>query len=65
MTNAEKLAQLKNDLDSIYAVMPTNETQLRNRNRAAFLVCAEIEKLENPIAYAENKNHWDGHEIRF
>jgi len=64
MTTAKKLAELKNQLASIYSEMPETFFQMDQRNKSAFLINREIEKLENPTAYAENKNHWESYEIR-
>lgn len=64
-TNIEKLAQLKRQLEAVYSKMPQTQAQIRNRDRAAFLISQEIEALENPASYAQNKGHWEGHQIRF
>ena len=58
------LENLKNQLELIYAEMPQTQFQLEQRNKSAFLICKEIEKLENPKLYKENINHWEKHEIR-
>lgn len=59
------LKALKAQLENLFEVMPTNHFELNQRNKAAFLISREIEKLENPKGYNENKNHWQGHELRF
>lgn len=59
-----KLQNLKNQLESLYAEMPQTHFQMQQRDKSAFLISREIEKLENPKGYRANKNHWDGHEIR-
>ena len=67
MTNQEKISKikdLKNQLDSIYLEMPSSFFQMEQRNKSAFIITKEIEKLENPNSYNENINHWDNHEIR-
>ena len=64
MTTQHRIQQLKNELDAIYSEMPTSFFQMEQRNKSAFIICKEIEKLENPIAYQENSNFWDNHEIR-
>jgi len=64
MKTPKNLAELKNQLDSIYSEMPETFFQMEQRNKSAFLISREIEKLENPKAYAENKNHWENYEIR-
>ena len=58
------LQELKNQLEAIYSEMPTTFFKMQQRDKSAFLISREIEKLENPKIYRENKNHWDGHEIR-
>lgn len=64
MTTQDQLVVLKNQLDAIYSEMPQTHFQMEQRNKSAFLISREIEKLENPAAYKQNENHWDGHEIR-
>jgi hypothetical protein len=64
MTTQHRIQQLKNELDALYSEMPTSFFQMEQRNKSAFIICKEIEKLENPIAYQENSNFWDNHEIR-
>ncbi len=51
-------------MDAIYSEMPTSFFDIEQRNKSAFIICKEIEKLENPIAYQENSNFWDNHELR-
>jgi hypothetical protein len=65
MTTEKKLAELKNQLEMIYSEMPQSFFQLEQRNKSAFLINREIEKIENPRSYNENKNFWEGHELRF
>ena len=67
MTNSQqqKLESLKNQLDELFSVFPETHFQLEQRNKSAFLLSREIEKLENPKSYSENKNHWEKHELRF
>ena len=66
MTHSQKkLESLKKQLDELFSVMPKTHFQLEQRNKSAFLISREIEKLENPKSYAENQNHWENHEIRF
>jgi hypothetical protein len=64
-TTADKLKSLKSQLEAVYSIMPKSHIQMEHRNKSAFLISREIEALENPVSYQENKNHWDGHEIRF
>ena len=65
MNTQDTLLELKNQLDEIYAVMPETFFQQQQRDKSAFLITREIEKLENPESYAQNSNHWDKHELRF
>ena len=65
MNTQNRLLELKNQLDEIYAVMPETFFQQQQRDKSAFLITREIEKLENPVSYAQNSNHWDKHELRF
>ena len=58
------LENLKHQLELIYSEMPQTQFQLEQRNKSAFLICREIEKLENPKSYKENIDHWEKHEIR-
>jgi len=58
------LEKLKAQLEAVYSQMPQTHFQMEQRDKSAFLISKEIERLENPIGYEENKNHWDGHEIR-
>jgi hypothetical protein len=60
-----QLNQLKAQLDALYAEMPQTFFQQQQRDKSAFLISREIEKLENPELYEANKNHWEGHELRF
>lgn len=64
MNTQQKIAYLKKMLDEIYSTMPETFYQQEQRNKSAFLITREIEKLENPESYQLNSNHWDGHEIR-
>jgi len=59
-----KLEELKSRLESLYETMPETHFQLEQRNKSAFLITREIEKLENPKGYKQNKEHWEGHELR-
>jgi hypothetical protein len=59
-----KLEKLKAQLEAVYSKMPRTHFEMQQRDKSAFLICREIEQLENPAGYEENKNHWDGHEIR-
>ena len=60
-----QLQNLKNQLEALYMEMPQTFFQQQQRDKSAFLISREIEKLENPQGYRANKNHWEGHEIRF
>ena len=64
MNTQNRLSELRNQLEEIYAVMPETFFQQQQRDKSAFLISKEIEKLENPESYAQNSNHWDNHEIR-
>lgn len=59
-----KLETLKDQLEAVYSKMPRTHFEMEQRDKSAFLISREIEKLENPTGYEENKNHWDNHEIR-
>ena len=61
---SNQIKHLKNQLDSIYLEMPSSFFQMEQRNKSAFIITKQIEKLENPNSYNENINHWDNHEIR-
>lgn len=61
---ATKLEALKAQLEAIYSEMPQTFFQQQQRDKSAFLISREIEKLENPKAYKENAAHWEKHEIR-
>lgn len=65
MNTQTQLAELKNQLDALYAEMPNTFTEMQQRDKSAFLISREIEKIENPAGYKENENHWEGHELRF
>lgn len=65
MNIEQKIADLKNQLDDIYSVMPETFWQQQLRDKAAFEITKQLEKLENPIFYAQNSNFWDLHELRF
>ena len=65
MNTQNRLSELRNQLEEIYAVMPKTFFQQQQRDKSAFLISKEIEKLENPKSYAQNINHWDKHELRF
>lgn len=65
MNTEQKIQELRNQLDEVYSVMVETYYQQRQRDKAAFLICRELEKLENPISYKENKLHWEGHELTF
>ena len=60
-----RLETLKSQLEEVYSKMPSTHFEMEQRNKSAFIISREIEKLENPAGYEENKNHWDNHEIRF
>ena len=65
MNTEQKIKELRNELDAIYLVMAETHFQQKQRDKAAFIICRELEKLENPISYQENELHWEGYEIRF
>lgn len=58
------LQELKNQLENIFSEMPQTHFQLEQRNKSAFLISREIEKIENPKGYELNKNHFEGYELR-
>jgi hypothetical protein len=60
-----RLQQLKNQLESLYMEMPSTFFEMQQRDKSAFLISREIEKIENPKGYMVNKNHWEGHDLRF
>lgn len=64
MTIQDKIKSLESQLDSIYSEMPQTFFQQQQRDKSAFLITKELEKLKDPKSYAQNKNHWEGHEIR-
>lgn len=65
-TNAQgELKILKDRLFELETSMVSTYQQQKDRNREMFLISKEIEQLENPVAYAENEIHWEGHEVRF
>ena len=59
------LAELKSRQEELETTMVNTFQQQKDRNRELFLISREIEKLEDPESYGENKSHWEGHEIRF
>jgi hypothetical protein len=61
---AERIKQLKKELEELDSKMVRTFTEQRNRNRVLFEICKELEELENPESYEANRDHWDGHEIR-
>jgi hypothetical protein len=64
MKNSE-LQQLITQLDAVYSEMPNTHFEMQERDRSAFLISREIEKIKDPKAYKENLNPWEGHELRF
>ena len=60
-----KLQELKAQLEDLYLPMLETDFEIAQRNKVAFILCREIEALENPEAYQENIKHWEGHELRF
>lgn len=64
MTTQEKIKSLESQLDSIYSEMPNTFFQMQQRDKSAFIISKELEKLKDPKSYAENKNHWENHELR-
>jgi hypothetical protein len=65
MTKQEQIKDLRNQLDNLNLEMIKSFFDLEQRNKTIFLITMELEKLENPTSYNENKNHWDGYEFRF
>ena len=59
------LADLKNRLFELETTMVNSYSQQCDRNREMFEISAQIEKIENPKSYDENRNHWELHENRF
>lgn len=64
MNSQEKIVDLKKTLDAIYATMPETFFEQQQRDKSAFLITKEIERLENPKSYRENVRFWEDHEIR-
>lgn len=65
MTKDERrLAELKKQLDEVWALMPQNFREQTAKYKVIFEISREIEMIENPKAYQENLNHWEGHEYR-
>lgn len=44
--------------------MPITFQQQKEKNAAMMVLSREIEKLEDPKSYEENKAHWEGYEFR-
>jgi len=65
MNTTQRISDLKKQLEAIYSVMPKTFRQQQLRDKAAFEISKQLEKLENPISYAQNNNFWDLHELRF
>jgi hypothetical protein len=65
MTKQQQIKDLRDQLDSLNLEMPQSFFDLDQRNKTAFLITMQLEKLENPTAYNENENHWEGYELRF
>lgn len=59
-----ELNALRAQLDAIYSEMPQTYFEMGQRDKSAFLISREIEKIENPESYERNKSHWEDHEIR-
>jgi len=64
MKNFNQIADLKKQLELLYLEMPQTFFDQQQRDKSVFLITKEIEKLENPLSYSQNSNHWDNHEIR-
>ena len=62
--NLKRIAELQTQLDSLYAEMPQTFFEQSQRDKSAFLITRELEKLQNPADYERNKAHWENHEIR-
>jgi hypothetical protein len=65
MNTLQQISELKNQLDSLYSEMPQTFFQQKMRDKAAFEISKQLEKLENSQSYAENILHWELHELRF
>ena len=65
MSKQEQIKDLKDQLDRLYSEMPETFFQLEQRNKTAFLITMQLEKLENPESYYQNINHWENYELRF
>ena len=59
------LPKLKARQEEILNTMVNTFQEQKDRDRELFLIAREIEMLENPESYEENKTHWEDHEIRF
>lgn len=58
------LKQLKAELEAVEMTMPITFQQQKEKNAAMMVLSREIEKLEDPKSYEENKAHWEGYEFR-
>jgi hypothetical protein len=58
------LQELENQLEAVMSVMPQTLFQLRQRDKSAFLISRDIERIKDPVAFEKNKAHWEGHELR-
>lgn len=65
MSKQEQIKDLKDQLDRLYSEMPETFFQLEQRNKTAFLITMQLEKLENPESYHQNINYWENYELRF
>ena len=65
MSKQEQIKDLKDQLDQLYSEMPQSFIELEQRNKTAFLISMQLEKLENPESYYQNISHWENYEFRF
>lgn len=61
----ETLQSLKTQLENLYNEMPKNFFEQSQRDKSAFLISREIQRLENPKSFEENKGHWEGYQLNF
>ena len=59
------LTGLKGRLFELETTMVETFQEQKDRNAEMFQLSAQIEQIENTESYSRNKNHWEGHEMRF
>lgn len=58
------LKELKAELEAVEMTMPMTFQQQREKNAAMMVLSREIEAIEDPASYEQNKAHWEGYEFR-